>query len=82
MWDQPSDRQNFIYKCDSVVKALGQLRQVEEVTIWGRDASQEVDSRAEYCAEQLQRHLPRQRAKDKVVEEERVKEYMRNVRRG
>jgi hypothetical protein len=88
MWGHPLPRTPWRINSwlpDPVVKALGQLRQVEELKVWVRHASQDDPSLAGHtkiCAEILQHCLPRQRAKDDLKGSKDKKEFMLKSRRG
>jgi hypothetical protein len=74
MWDQPLRGERAIVSDipEAVTSALSQMRQVEQVTVWGRDASQEdesLGSRAKFYGDELQRHLPRYKARHRLDHE-------------
>jgi hypothetical protein len=74
MWDQPLRGERAIVSDipEAVTRALSQMRQVEQVTVWGRDASQEdesLGSRAKFYGDELQRHLPRYKARHRLDHE-------------
>jgi hypothetical protein len=89
MWEHPLPRTPWRPdNClpDPVVNALGQLRQVEELKVWFRqEASREdpsIDGHAREFAENLQRCIPRQKAKDDLKESREKEEFMLKYRRG
>jgi hypothetical protein len=90
MWEQPQSepRTRTRAECwlpNSVVRALGQLRQVEEVKVWVRGTPQDDPSlagHAKVCEEILQRCLPKQRAKDDLKKSRDKEEFMLKCRRG
>lgn len=90
MWEQPQAESHTrgrvgCWLPDPVVKALGQLRQVEELKVWILGASQDDPGLAEHAkggAEMLQRCLPRQKAKVDLKGLRDREEFMLKYRRG
>jgi hypothetical protein len=90
MWKQPQAESHTRTRVDCwlpdpVVRALGQLRQVEELKVWILGASQDdpgLTEHAKVCAGMLQRCLPRQKAKDELKELREKEEFMLRCRRG
>lgn len=86
MWEQPDVQIMNALLLDPVFKAFTQLRQVEQVTVWGRESCLEETESGNcmrcYSERFLQSFVPKQRAKDKLVEQKRIDEYVRRMRRG